>query len=446
MPLSQAVDPAAESTTPFLLAERTEVPEEIPRGRGGRPKIRELIVDDKGVMSESTVRFTSYTRASTLGKGIKSEFNLTRWKLRAVTFGLSRYPALVLKAASAAGMEEQEDKDLLDEVAEEAKERAGAGDAAMSGTALHKLSERMDAGEDLSWLPDYALAALQTYRRLMAALEIIGAEQFVVCDDLGAGGSYDRLVVLKWAVKITWKDQDNFEHTEVLPAGTRLILDLKTNKTTAFWGPEYLAQQVVYSHGIPYSAAGGRGHWPDGIQPNVNWALILHVPVMSPVDAGFYWVPLRAGRVVAELANAVRGWQNSADLFLPTDLEPHEAATPEDMNEGVREVVMDLITGAGSEAELDRLYDEHEDIWTDEHSAAARARLHDLYSDDPHAARPAEKPMQVRVLELAAAVRKAADEDELTALWTEHEDIWADVHGQLAKARMAELRAGVPAS
>lgn len=460
-----------------------EVPDEIPRGRGGRPKIRALVDG-----AESTTHFTTYTRASTLGKALESDYGIQQWAKRMIVHGLSRRNDLVMRAAAVKTTTEDADKGELADIAEAALEAAKATAGATRGTALHALSERVDAGEDMSWLPPDVLAALGRYRELMAPLRVIASETFVVCDALETAGTFDRIVELAAPLAVA-SDEG------AIPAGTRLVLDLKTNKSAEYFGPTYAAQQTVYAHGVPYTHRAGRGTWPDDRPPSREWALILHVPYESPVDAGFYLVDLREGYELAELAVSVRAQTGRDDLFTPVDLasapscdcadgappaacDVHAAELP---TEAPAAPALDLVAELRQAPSIDvlgELFNAHEDVWTDEHTAAARARRDELAADarpdgacsacdqahpmDLPECPPAEDdvaravaaaraakpegqakpvPRQVAKALLIAQLRQAPDEAAIDALYDEHTEVWDDDATRMVKARLRELAA-----
>lgn len=367
MALKAAGKPATNASD-----ERPEVPDEIPRGRSGRPNIRALRADG----TDDPAKLISYTRASTLGKALEDQTGLDIWRKRMVTWGLGRDKALVLAAASVATTTEDTDKGELDRIAEEALTIARASSGATRGTALHKLSEQRDAGTNLSHLPTDAAAALDAYSRLMAGFEVVASETFVVCDALETAGSFDRLVSPRWAMEAP--DGSTIE------PGDRLILDLKTNKDAKYFGPTYACQQAVYAYGVPYSHRDGRGSWPlapkhergyedHSAPPSRQWALILHVPIESVADAGLHWVDLQEGYELAELARTVRAQRGRKDLFYPA--EPPREARPAAIDAAG---LMALIHAAESVDALGDLYERYEHVWTDRESVEAEERAAEL--------------------------------------------------------------------
>lgn len=229
-----------------------EVPETIKRDRWDRPLIK--LRDGAGEKA--------YTRASTLGKAIEDTYHLDLWKQRCVAFGMSRRPDLV---ATAASIETNEGKDRgpLQEVCAKAHEAAKGDAGANIGTALHKLSERKDKGEDLSWLPPVIGEAMDYYAELMSYVRVLATEVFVVCDELEAAGSFDRVVELLVDLEFNMDGQ-----TTVIPRGTVLVVDLKglaldtKIPTPSGWttmGEVKLGDQVIGSDGRPCTVTAKSG-------------------------------------------------------------------------------------------------------------------------------------------------------------------------------------------
>jgi hypothetical protein len=447
-----------------------EVPDSIPRDRWDRPLIEQ---PDGG-------NAIAYTRASTLGKAIEDTYHLNKWIIRAVVLGMSRRSDLVALAA-AIPENEGEHRKPLDEIGDKAKDAGGGDTGANIGTALHKLSERRDAGEDLSYLPPELMDAMDAYAKFMALFKVLATETFVVCDPLQTAGSFDRVVMLLVDLHgVQNRDGKMVEFT--IPAGTVLVLDLKTGKYSSakYWGPTYGVQQTVYACGEPYELGVGRRSWEsilgEGLRPSTEWALILHVPSDSPKDAGLVLVDLERGAAMASLAidnraarkdkalltevypvenQAVpepRNWHAPGDVhasvdvgYPPPDAVPAQAEAPaveqapQVVEHGGRYFpvgLVEAISAAPDRAALDGLWTEYQDVWTDEHTAAVQARLVEL---DAQAAKPA----QVVQLDLIAKLRAAPDEAALNALWEANQAVWDEDCTRMAKARSKELQAGV---
>lgn len=315
-------------------------PPGVPRDQWERP----LIVLPDG----SDVR--AYIRASKYGKLIEDYYTLHRWDERNIVWGMSRGRHLVVRAQAVTAQTGGENVKILQDVAERAKLLAGGDAGALTGTGLHKLSERRDAGEDLSYLDPMTMACLDAYAALLAPFEILASETFVVCDELGGAGSFDRVVRLRFPIR--WPDG------VVWPAGMIVVIDVKTGKITSmpYWACDFTVQQLIYATGVPYlpgitvlddpskRSAGnivavrdqpgvnGRITWDEiGVPggPSPDWALICHVPALDPSQA--HWERVNLATAREDAAAARRAWQRArvsrAERFLAL---PAEALVPSD--------------------------------------------------------------------------------------------------------------------
>jgi hypothetical protein len=413
-----------------------EIPAGVPRhGRDGRPKIRHA--DDPTKMSY-------YTRASSFGEVIEDKFLVHRSQLRQVVFAMGRFDALVMESQAVEALEDKEDakrdramKDELSRVADRAIERVGGNDKATKGTALHTLRERRDRGEDLAFVGPKTWAALDAWSAMASCFTWHGSEQFVVNHRWRTAGTYDAL----WSPKWPWSAPDG---ALILP-GERICADLKSgSRGPDWWGPTYGSQLTVYPNSQPYehvsdeeAAEGDNGlrEWPDGVAPRTDWALIPHVPLEHPEDAGLWWVDLTKGAVLANLAFSIREARKLDGLFLPAELpaepvepareriEVHEPASwsvparqkdcrecnydrhrcpgcGEPLPHGTEvcnvapcvsaeqitvptprpdfDAPLFLISQAQTMAEIDALYDANAERWTDDLTEAVKARLTEL--------------------------------------------------------------------
>ena len=133
---------------------------DIPRDRWSRPLITPA---DGG-------KPVPYTRMSTLAKALDDKSALTKWKQRQTIIGLAARPDLVQVAQTVKG-----DDRKLDEIAETAMVAAESERAANLGTALHSLSEQVDAGADIDTLPEWARADMAAYKAALTGIEILAA-------------------------------------------------------------------------------------------------------------------------------------------------------------------------------------------------------------------------------------------------------------------------------
>lgn len=348
-----------------------EVPANVPRHKGnGRPKIRHL--DDPTQMSY-------WVRASSFAERVDDMFRLDRRNERLVARGMAISPDLCELAGALAGLDTREDKEELTRIAGLAKTAAGGDVAANRGTALHKLAERRNRGEDLAFVPPRLWAALEAYTQLMEPFDVLAGEVFVVNDQLKAAGSFDAVLRLKSGYELVAPD------FTVFGDGTPLGADLKSGSQVSHMGVlERAVQQVVYFRGgQPYehvsdeqAAAGDNGRRGWGAwTPSQHWSLIIHVPLDSPEDAALWWVDLeKAGRianVVAELWEA----RKTEGLIIPAEA-PTKAARPS--VDELRRLLAVRIRDVSELAELDALWTAHHQVWTDEHTDLARAKAAEL--------------------------------------------------------------------
>jgi len=246
---------------------------EIPRDRWGRPLITPV---DGG-------KPIPYTRVSTLAKALDDKTALTQWKCRQTAIGLARRPDLISKT-SAVG----EDRRALNEVVDEALAAAASDRAANVGTALHAFTERIDAGEqpaDLVPHTDPLYLDLCAYKEATKHLAMAAAELFVVCDELQAAGSFDRLLQV--------------------PDVGLVVADLKTGRHEPNYPHAAATQMAVYSRGHLYDPDKGRvGHLP-ALGIDQDHGLLIHLPAERGT-CDLYLIDLEHGWALAQAAVAVR--------------------------------------------------------------------------------------------------------------------------------------------
>ena len=348
-----------------LTTEREdEPPADVPRDRYDQPII--VLPDGSGVLA--------YRRASKGGGIIEDTYGLTQWHKRTVVWGMSRNHGLVVRGQSVQSQTAPRDIATLQDIADRAEIIAGADIGAMTGTGLHKLSERRDAGEDLSWLDPTSIAALDAYAHLLSPFEVLATELFVIWDDGGFAGTLDRAVRL--LVDLVWPDG------VVIPAGTIVIIDIKTGKikSAQYWGPGFSVQQLTYALGVPYFPGTtvladpdkrsvqnvvdvldqpgeyGRVSWDDvGVPggPSPDWALILHVPAFEPERAHWERVDLAQAREDAEVARLAwaRHRVSRHQRFLALPAAAFDSAVSQSKIENL-EVDTEVSTDAPADAEV----------------------------------------------------------------------------------------------
>ncbi len=369
--------------------DKDRVPEQVRRDRWKRPLIKQPDGTEIG-----------YTRASGLGGVLEDSFGLEAWKLRCVAWGIGHSRALHVSAASVQTVDEAADKAALATVVDKALDVARTGDKAMIGTALHALTERVDHGEPIPDIGEdrHALAA---YAQLMTrCFRVVATELFVAHDGLQTAGTFDRIVETLHPMTLPTG--------EGLPAGSRLVLDIKTSGSSNYFGIKFAVQLAVYQGGQLYDAATGK-RTPHGAHP--DWAVILHVP-SGGTTAELHWVDLQAGRELAELAVKVKTVRKTKNLVVPAALpeervngltlgEAYDQGQAEDdaapfvdpdtpkvahaakvsgglMQAHARRQLVAMIGWVASEAEAMQLYQTNARVWDESLNEAVRVRLAEL--------------------------------------------------------------------
>lgn len=271
------------------MTETPTQPVEIPRDRWQRP----LIVPPGGGAP------IAYTRVSTMAKALDDLSNLMAWKCRKTAVGLVRRPDLLTRIAGAiANGDDDTDwptKRDLNAICEEATEAAGATKGRSAGTGLHALTEAIDRGDEPLFVPPADQARLDAYRAATVGYRALDAETFIVCDELQAAGSFDRL----------W----------LCPDGRVRVGDLKSGKSEKDFPLATAMQISVYAHGSRYNPETGRS--PLHADLDLTTGLLIHMPPSGgcevvPLDLEKGW---RAAQLAAEVHHTVRKWK-AADLIV----------------------------------------------------------------------------------------------------------------------------------
>lgn len=251
---------------------RTE-PVDVPRDRWGRPHIDS----------------TSYTRASTLAKALDDQSGLIRWSARMAALGMSRNPDLVALAATT----QPTDTKALDDIAERAKERAGATSGRDTGTSIHAATEALDYEEDVSFFPGDLIRDARGYQAAIAGqgLDPVLAETFVLNAHVTSAGTFDRVV---------WEEQTNRYYVADIKTGTKA----DPKYVLRYQGLSWAMQLAIYAHGLPWDQQ--QLGWSDLSvdAPETDRGLVLYIPRGSGKCFPL-WVDLAVGWEAAQLASKV---------------------------------------------------------------------------------------------------------------------------------------------
>lgn len=274
------------TTVESFLAETHESPDAKLISRG-----RYQIVPD------GEKRPKAHTRITNFAKKLEDEYKLTLWKKRMVLLGAAQRSDI-----TAAALANSDDNYTLNDLAEAAMDAAQANVRRETGTALHRMCERVDAGEDLH-LPEPWRADVDAYTKCLAdlKLKVDLIEQVVVHPRLGLAGRLDRTVI----------GDDLF------------VCDLKTGRDLSeSWG-SIAIQLALYAGAATMYDPATHTHSP---MPKCNQerALVIHLPATEG-KATPYWVNLEGGRRGIALTERVLEWRKGTRALATPDQTPFAA-------------------------------------------------------------------------------------------------------------------------
>lgn len=308
---------------------------ELPRDRWGRP----LVVPPGGGKA------AAYTRCTTYVGALEDTYNLSRWQQRMVATGLAQRPDLVLAAAA-----HHDDRDELDKICQSAMDAAAAGAAAGIGTALHRLTERLDRGQELGVVPEAYRADIEAYRVATAEVTPVHIERFCVQDDLKVGGTPDLVVRF----------------------GNELFIADKKTGSIDYGAGKIAMQLAMYSRSVFYNHLSGTRESMGAV--NQERGVIIHLPA-GQGRCELKWVDIAAGWEAVQLATQVRAWRGRKSLIYPLDV----AALLAEVFEVTEVSLLEQIGGAPSNESIEALWSSHRAVWTDEHTHAAKRRKNQLH-------------------------------------------------------------------
>lgn len=249
----------------------------------------------------------AYTRATTVAEVLDDRYNLELWKMRQVAVGLTRRNDLLLKVAA-----DENDKKTVNAACQEAMDAAAAGAAANTGTALHRILERVDCGElTLAEVPELFADVVERYR---SALDAAGVE--VVAD------ACERIHVLDGLAEPLAGMADR----HVIVGGQRYIADIKTGSGIDYGAGGFAVQLAIYAHATSlYDYVTETHAEPPPLDRERG--LIIHVPAAGG-DVTLHWLDIAAGREALDHALWARSWRKRKVLLTAYDEPPAAAPTP----------------------------------------------------------------------------------------------------------------------
>lgn len=255
---------------------------------------------DRPVLPDPTTgEIRPWTRVTTLANILDNTSALETWRTRNIVYGIGRREDLYVMAASVGSKDAPEDKATLDAVITGAEEAAEGSAKANLGTGSHGFTQRHDMGDLVDNVPAQYVPDIEAYKEAQKTWGLWPFERyietFVVVPELGAAGTFDRLLM-----------GDGWE----LPR----IGDLKTGKVKGK-GRSFAVQLAIYAHA---------SHWYDPKtkmfyeMPEVDRTrgVIIHLPIGEGRCEPFE-VDLVAGWEGAQLAADIHRWRKRDDLCLP---------------------------------------------------------------------------------------------------------------------------------
>jgi hypothetical protein len=224
---------------------------------------------------------------STAAKVPDDTWGLDQWRKRMVLVGLANKPAL-LKLAQA----HHDDKDKLNEIAEEALLIAGASDAAAAGTATHRIIERHILGEEVIQSAESDLV-IANFKKVMTSVGLTPLPQYV-----------ERVVA--------YPDErlcGRFDHLALRESDQRLaVCDVKTGASAIRYPHATAVQLALYAH-APAHAVLPSGR--DGV------AQLIDPPADIDPDEGYVINITETGADVY-VVNLKLGWACAEQIIFPT--------------------------------------------------------------------------------------------------------------------------------
>lgn len=244
----------------------------------------------------------AHTRITNFAKKLEDEFNLTMWKQRMVLLGAAQRSDITIAALA-----NSDNKKELDKLSESAMEAAKANVARETGSALHRLCERVDGGEELE-LPDGIAADVKAYRECLvtlgATIELI--EEVVTVPKLTLAGRFDRTVLI---------------------GDTRYIMDIKTGRDLSYsWG-SIAVQLALYAAAETIYDPKTKTHRPMA-KVDQGRGLVMHLPAGEATCTPL-WVNLEAGRAGIALVGQLLEWRKGTKFIASSAIDPSFTARDE---------------------------------------------------------------------------------------------------------------------
>jgi len=302
----------------------------------------------------------AHGRPSSQEKKLSDTTALDKWKHRTIIEGISNDPSIVPAYIAATTKKEK------NELADRALNRGGSDDAADWGTALHKLTEQIDAGErSVDDLPE---REAQRMREYLDALDVFGLEVCpdwievqLVNDKLRFAGTADRIFKATKQIVTPWGEN--------IRPGDYIGADLKTNSGDLKWSLlTYEVQSAIYfgRDALFYNVVTDeRTPLPEGMRH--DWSLMVHLPSAGE-GCDMIFMDMERGQRGADLAREVSNWRKEKVVI-------NVAAAPIIANETtVEPVEVEAETATVTDPMTDAVPTDETLQWIKDRVAAVRAK------------------------------------------------------------------------
>lgn len=240
------------------------------------------------------------SRPSNYAKPLDDESALTNWRIDTACIGVAGDKALQARYVAC----KRDDRETLHKLREESIKAGRGSEGADIGTALHAMSERWERGDQTFNPPEPFASKLVAYTNELARIGVVSEmfEFHTVNLDYGSAGTADRLFKLTRDLVAP--------NGDLLPTGTLVIGDLKTNKRLDYSLASYAVQMALYAQGELYDVI------TDQYRPtppiHQRWGVLVWLPSEDPEPrCEALWVDLEAGNYGAWLAQEVKQWRKN---------------------------------------------------------------------------------------------------------------------------------------
>lgn len=319
-----------------------------------------------------TGKLTSYTRASTVAKTLEDTWMLDSWAKRMMLIGLQRSVALQadldqllseFQAQDVTGNPARELRTPLNDLSEEAQFRAGSKAAAEFGTAVHAWCEFVDHGGSIWDVPEMFRDWVIGYRRALAdgglTTDPTWTERIVLNTKYGIAGTLDRLF---WT------------HDRYLHLG-----DIKTSRGMDYsW--LYFAIQLAIYHGASHVLSPDGTHWEPMPPLEPHTVLVAHLPREDPAASCIVPIDLRFGQRALDIAMVVRRLRSGAEKSAPSVSYRLDSMDTANQRWYAARFALEV---SRTPAEMAAIWENHQDIWTDELTEIGRNSLRSANANAP---------------------------------------------------------------